>query len=112
MPRILCIANQKGGVGKTTTAINLAECRSRANRRTLVLDMDPQCNATSGFGFAPLDKDSHPFFVHNEPWNVASVVEPGRLSVLPGSRSLAANMAGVAAPASELAAEPASRTSP
>lgn len=89
MSRILCIANQKGGVGKTTTAINLAECLSRANRRTLLLDIDPQCNATSGFGFAPLDKDSHPFFIHNEPWNVASVVEPGRLSVLPGSRSLA-----------------------
>jgi len=83
--RILCVANQKGGVGKTTTAVNLAVGLAKAGSRTLLIDLDPQCNATTGLGQQPTDR--HPL-VLQKPLReslVDTAVE--NLRLLPGSRS-------------------------
>lgn len=56
MGKVISVANQKGGVGKTTTAVNLSACLALSERRTLLVDMDPQSNATSGLGIT-LSKD-------------------------------------------------------
>ena len=86
MAKIISVANQKGGVGKTTTAINVASGLAKAGRTALVVDVDPQCNATSGLGVEPAAR--HPLLAGKPLTD--SVVETGQagLFVLPGSQSL------------------------
>lgn len=85
MARIICIANQKGGVGKTTTAVNMAVGLSRAGERTLLIDLDPQCNATSGVGATATD--SHPLLLDTPLRESLQKTQWDNLELLPGSRS-------------------------
>ena len=79
------MVNQKGGVGKTTTAVNLSAALALAGQRTLLLDMDPQCNATSSMGLDPTEGHA----LVSEDSLEASVIESSldKLFVLPGSRT-------------------------
>lgn len=83
--RILCVANQKGGVGKTTTAMNLAVGLAKADCRTLLIDLDPQCNATTGLGLVPAER--HPLVASQPLRESLLATYVPRLEVLPGSRS-------------------------
>lgn len=91
MSRVLAIANQKGGVGKTTTAVNLAASLAAAERRTLLIDGDPQGNATSGIGLQrPQGASLYEALMEEVP--LANVVRRSvnfpRLDVVPATQDL------------------------
>lgn len=92
MTRIIAIANQKGGVGKTTTAINLGACLAVAERRTLIVDIDPQGNATSGIGVErdTIDTSVYEVLVDGMPMESAVLKEVHLpfLDFVPSSRDL------------------------
>ncbi|CAN5692169.1 chromosome partitioning ATPase ParA [soil metagenome] len=92
LPRVMAIANQKGGVGKTTTTINLGACLAELGLRTLIIDLDPQGNASTGLGIENrgLQTSMYHVLMHEEP--LENCVEPTdvkHLFVAPASLDLA-----------------------
>jgi len=89
--RVVAIVNQKGGVGKTTTAVNLAACLAVADAPTLLVDLDPQSNTTSAYGIASPGPDLYRSLVLGEPLTDKSLqgTEIKRLMILPSSIDLA-----------------------
>jgi chromosome partitioning protein len=86
--RIFCIANQKGGVGKTTTAVNLAAGLAQVGQRVLLVDLDPQGNATMGSG---IDKRALPLSVYDVLLGAAGIAEARQASPKGGYQVLGAN---------------------
>lgn len=82
MGRVISIASQKGGVGKTTTAINLGACLAQESKRVLVVDIDPQGNATSGFGINGNDQRHSTYEVLIGQAEVQQAIMPTALATL------------------------------
>ena len=89
MGRVIAIANQKGGVGKTTTAINLAACLAEAGKRVLTIDLDPQGNMTSGLG---VDKNELENTVYELMLDECSIKESMTDTVVEGMKVIPSNV--------------------
>jgi chromosome partitioning protein len=80
MTKIVALANQKGGVGKTTTAINLGASVAACERRVLLIDLDPQSNATSGIGVIEADPSMYDVLIENMP--LREIIRPTEIPTL------------------------------
>ena len=92
MGRIISVANQKGGVGKTTTSVNLGACLAHIGKRVLLVDIDPQGNATSGVGIDKADVDQCIYDMIVEDTDVKEVIKPTQieqLDIIPATIQLA-----------------------
>jgi len=92
LPRVIAVANQKGGVGKTTTTVNVAACLAELGFRTLLVDLDPQANASTGLGLEPRELEYSIYHVMLHDVDADSCIEPTEvknLFVLPSSLDLA-----------------------
>jgi chromosome partitioning protein len=94
--RIIAIANQKGGVGKTTTAINLSACLAEKGVATLLIDLDPQANSTSGLGISAGEGSSLYSCLIGDDLAISKIQPSGRknLSVIPSYQELAGICSG------------------
>ncbi|VDK14306.1 Sporulation initiation inhibitor protein Soj [Oenococcus sicerae] len=91
MTKVIALANQKGGVGKTTTALNLAAGLLRHNQSVLLIDLDPQSNATSGSGVDKEDitNDAYDVLIANKTAKSAIIHRSDNFDILPSSTELA-----------------------
>src|SRR5437868_14086759 len=88
VPRVYALANQKGGVGKTTTAINLAACLAEAGERALVIDLDPQANATYGLGMRAIGTSSYDLLDGAQLQELAKHTQFPNLDLVPANAAL------------------------